>query len=86
MANVAGNDVSIKTTLPTGFSLVPGTTKNCITPSIGEKVCNTDAGQGGSIKESTVWVGSSLTISPTAGLYNISPDQTIGILETGKKR
>jgi uncharacterized repeat protein (TIGR01451 family) len=85
-ATGAGQGASITTVLPPNFTLVAGTTRNCITPSATETVCNTDAGQGGAIQENAVWNGNNLTISPTAGLYDVPGNQTSGTLEMGKKR
>ncbi|RIK33004.1 MAG: hypothetical protein DCC55_35780, partial [Chloroflexi bacterium] len=84
--NEAGVGSTISATIPTGFSLVAGSTKNCLNPTAGETVCNTDAGQGGAINEGAVWSGQTLNIAPTAGLYGASSSDTSGRLETGRKR
>lgn len=79
--NSAFQNTSVKAQIPSGFELVSGGTRNCMTPSVGETVCGY-----GSINESSVWSGGNLTISPTAGLYDISNGQTSGVFEMGKKR
>ena len=92
----------VSTTLPSGFALMPGSTTVCLnpttpagseaTPTLTETdgtsslVCNTDPGQPGPINEAAVWNGSTLTISPTAGLFGQSTRATSGIMEFGKKR
>ncbi len=63
-----------------------GSTKNCLNPTAGETVCNTDAGQGGAINEGAVWSGQTLNIAPTAGVYGIATNAASGRLEVGKKR
>jgi hypothetical protein len=62
--------------------LNPGTTDPTAPSS--ELACNTDAGQGGAIDEGAVWSGSTLTISPTAGLLTQSTSATSGILQVGE--
>lgn len=81
-----GTGTSITATLPAGFTRVPSSTTVCLEPTPGEVICNTDAGMGGAIDESTVWSGQDLTISPTAGLLAEAIGATAGILEIGKKR
>ncbi|MBC9719680.1 isopeptide-forming domain-containing fimbrial protein [Streptomyces sp. TRM66268-LWL] len=84
----------VATTIPAGFTRVAGSTRLCLNPSTTnpatpddtELVCNTSTGQGGAINEASVWSGSALGISPTAGLYGESTGATTGILEIGKKR
>ena len=63
-----------------------GSTKTCLNPTPGETVCNTDAGMGGTLNESAVWSGQTLTIAPTAGLFGEPVGATSGRLETGRKR
>jgi hypothetical protein len=81
------------TTLPAGFSLVPGSTRVCLNPNTidvtnpgNEIVCNNDAGQGGAINEGAVWSGDTLTISPTAGLFGQATNATSGYLAAGKNK
>jgi hypothetical protein len=82
---------SVTTSIPSNFSLVAGSTKVCLNPGTtdptkptSELACNTDAGQGGAIDESTVWSGNDLAISPTAGIYGQATNQTVGPLAMGK--
>ncbi|KPI11680.1 hypothetical protein OV450_8445, partial [Actinobacteria bacterium OV450] len=86
-------NTSVKTVLPTGFTLVPNSTVTCLSPSTSnpalpgiEKVCSTDAGQGGVVNDTAVWSGSNLTVSPTAGLFGQSTSDTSGTLAMGKTR
>jgi hypothetical protein len=95
-ANIA--DAQVTTTLPSGFTLVAGTTDVCLNPGTtdptnptSELECNTNTGsvtppddQGGAIDEAAVWTGSNLAISPTAGLFGQPTDATSGILAEGK--
>ncbi|MEZ4861099.1 MAG: hypothetical protein R3C14_07330 [Caldilineaceae bacterium] len=81
-----GTGVTINTTVPAGFALVPGSTKNCLEPTPGERICNTSWGQGGAINEGAVWSGQQLTIAPTAGLFGQPTTATAGRLEVGRKR
>ncbi len=86
-SQTAATGVTISTTVPAGFVLVPSSTKVCLEPAPGEPpVCNTDAGMGGPIIESAVWNGQTLTIAPTAGLYGESVGATSGRLEMGRKQ
>lgn len=88
---------SLTTALPSGFSLVPGTTQVCLNPGTtdptspsSELECNTNTGgtppndQGGAIDEAAVWSGPNLAISPTAGLFGQPTNQTVGPLAEGK--
>ena len=96
-SNITG--ASVTTTLPSGFSLVAGSTEVCLNPGTtnptnpsSELECNTQTGgaaptdEGGPIDEASVWSGSNLTISPTAGLFGQPVDGTSGILAAGKVR
>jgi hypothetical protein len=84
----------VSTSLPSGFVLVPGSTRVCLNPSTTnptspdstELACNTDADQGGAIADSAVWSGGTLNISPTAGLFGQSSGATSGVLAMGKTR
>jgi hypothetical protein len=85
--------VSITTSIPGGFTRVPGSTEVCLNPGTtdptspaGELACNTDADQGGPIDEAAVWSGSNLAISPTAGLLTQSTSATSGLLQVGQPR
>jgi hypothetical protein len=85
------NGASVTTALPSGFSLVAGSTKVCLNPGTtdptnptNELACNTDTGQGGAINESAVWSGQNMAISPTAGLLTQSTSATSGILQVGE--
>lgn len=87
----------VTTTLPSGFSLVAGSTEVCLNPGTtdptnptSELECNTNTGsasapddQGGAIDEAAVWSGSALTISPSAGLFGQPTNQTSGPLADG---
>jgi hypothetical protein len=95
-ANIA--DAQVTTTLPSGFTLVAGSTEVCLNPGTtdptnptSELECNTNTGsttapndQGGAIDEAAVWSGPNLAISPTAGLFGQPTNQTSGPLATGK--
>lgn len=81
------------TTLPAGFSRVPGSTRVCLSPGttvathpLAEQVCNNSAGQGGAVNEGAVWSGSNLTISPSAGLFGQPVGATSGYLAAGKDK
>jgi hypothetical protein len=84
----------VTTSLPSGFTLVAGSTRVCLNPSTttptspnaSELACNTDADQGGAVNEGAVWGGSTLTISPTAGLFGQATSATSGVLAMGKTR
>jgi hypothetical protein len=77
----------ITTTLPTGFSLVGGSTKVCLNPSTtvvaspdnSELLCEDS-------NEVAVWNGSDLQVSPSAGHYGESNGSTSGDLAFGRKR
>ena len=84
--DLPGTDAAISTDLPAGFSLVPGSTRVCLEPSAGETVCNDDPGMGGAIDEASVWSGTSLSISPSAGLHGEPTGATSGLLEMGRTR
>ncbi|MEO1085713.1 MAG: hypothetical protein AAFY88_15845, partial [Acidobacteriota bacterium] len=86
LGDEGADGAQLTTTLPAGFTLVPNTTRMCVTPADGEEVCNTDPGQGGAIDETMVWTGDSLTIAPGAGLFGQSPDALFGALPLGQKR
>ena len=83
----AYDDTYVGTSLPAGFSLVPGTTQVCksplttnpTSPNDGEDVCAAS-------DEGAVWSGQDLQVSPTAGLFGQSNADTTGILEMGKVR
>ncbi|MEO0357673.1 MAG: hypothetical protein AAF386_05165, partial [Pseudomonadota bacterium] len=47
LGDEGADGAQLTTTLPAGFTLVPNTTRMCVTPADGEEVCNTDPGQGG---------------------------------------
>jgi hypothetical protein len=87
---------SIVVTLPAGYRRVAGSTRACLNPSTKagaeatpddtELVCDTSPGQGGPIDEHAVWAGSTLTVSPTAGLFGQPTGTTVGFMAMGKKR
>jgi len=88
---IAGSSVS--TAVPSGFTRLSGTTRVCLNPGSTkplhpstELACNTDAGQGGPINETSVWTGSDLVISPSAGLLAQSTGQASGPLQIGQKK
>jgi hypothetical protein len=96
-ATIAG--ASVTTSLPSGFTLVAGSTEVCLNPGTtdptnptSELECNTQTGgappndEGGPIVESSVWSGSNLTISPTAGLFGQPTNGTAGPLAMGKTK
>ena len=91
---IARPGAQVSTSLPPGFTQVPGSTVVCLNPSTtnpampnyAEVVCNNTAGQGGAINEGAVWSWWTLGISPTAWLFGQSTGQTAGTLEIGKKR
>ncbi|MBC7406082.1 MAG: hypothetical protein H7230_01260 [Candidatus Parcubacteria bacterium] len=87
-----GTGASLKTTLPAGFVYVPGSTKNCITPSSTETICDAATTSQKNIMFSNL---TGVGMSPTAGLYDAaSPaatggtdtSATSGLVEIGKKR
>ena len=90
--DLSGTGATIKTALPAGFTYVPGSIKNCITPSSTEEVCDTANSAG----KNTMFNNLTGTgMSPVAGLYDAAsptatggtdPSATSGILEIGKKR
>ncbi|MDH6123058.1 hypothetical protein ABH930_007434 [Kitasatospora sp. GAS204A] len=76
--------VCLNPTTPAGSEATPTLTEaDGRTSSL---VCNTDTGQSGAIDEAAVWTGSTLTISPTAGLFGQPVGATSGVMEFGKKR
>jgi hypothetical protein len=86
-------DAQVSTSLPSGFTRVPGTTRVCLNPGTtnptapsSELKCNTSAGMGGPIDESAVWSSDTLTIAPNAGLYGVPTDATSGLLAAGSPR
>jgi len=76
---------SLTTTLPAGFALVANTTRVCVSPlttdplapNNGQDVCANQT-------DSPVWAGSSLSVSPTSGLYGQTV-ATSGIMNLGQK-
>lgn len=78
---------SLRTTIPSGFSLQGGSTKICLNPSTtnpsspnaSEQTCASSA-------EGSVWSGSDLQISPSAGFYGESNGSTSGTTSFGRKR
>ncbi|MFB7175975.1 hypothetical protein ACFCYM_35000 [Streptomyces sp. NPDC056254] len=91
--DTAPANTSLTMSLPDGYTLVPDTTRTCLSPGSTdpthpgtEQVCSTDPGQGGPAADSAVWSNGHLTISPTAGLFGQPTDATSGIMPTGKKR
>ena len=80
-------NASLSTSLPTGFSLVGGSTQVCLNPSttnIGSP--NLSELDCASSNEASVWSGSSLQVSPSAGHNGESNGSTVGDLATGRKR
>ncbi|MDH6144522.1 hypothetical protein P3T35_006565 [Kitasatospora sp. GP30] len=76
--------VCLNPTTPAGSEATPTLTEaDGRTSSL---ICNTDTGQSGAINEAAVWTGSTLTISPTAGLFGQPVGATSGVMEFGKKR
>ncbi|OLE26086.1 MAG: hypothetical protein AUG49_09070 [Catenulispora sp. 13_1_20CM_3_70_7] len=76
--------VCLNPTTPAGSEATPTLTEADGTTS--SLVCNTSTGQSGAINEAAVWTGSTLTISPTAGLFGQPTGATSGVMEFGKKR
>jgi hypothetical protein len=77
---------TVQASLPAGLPLVAGSTRTCANPGTTDATaptssltCNTDAGQGGPIDESTVWSGSNLSTSTTTHLVN--PPAGAGFVE-----
>lgn len=78
---------AVRTSLPNGVSLVPGTTEVCLDPSTSnpqapvgsEALCEAS-------DEPSTWSGDDLEISPSAGFYGESPSSTSGYLQIGRKR
>ena len=84
--DIAASSAQAGLTLPAGVSLIADSTRTALTPTSSEIVTNEDSGQSGPIDESAVWSGSTLTISPQAGLYAQPGDAASGVLEIGKLR
>lgn len=91
--NLTAATAQVGATLPSGFSLVPGSTRVCLNPGtldptnpLAEVICNNTAGQGGAISEGAVWSSSTLAISPTAGLFGQATNATSGYLAAGKDK
>lgn len=78
---------SLRTTVPVGFSRQGGSTQVCLnpsttnpsTPNATERRCATSA-------EGSVWSGSALQISPSAGHFGESNGSTSGDAVAGRKR
>lgn len=78
---------SVTSAIPAGFTLQTGSTQVCLNPSTtdptspdpSEQLCAASA-------ESSVWSGSNLSISPSAGHYGESNGATAGSLRFGRKR
>lgn len=86
-------DAQMSSTLPSGFTLTPGSTRTCLNPATNdptnpasELVCNDGSGQGGTINEAAVWSGNALTIAPNAGIYGEATNSITGLMAAGKKR
>ncbi|MDQ1735321.1 MAG: hypothetical protein QOH56_1572, partial [Pseudonocardiales bacterium] len=77
--------VSLTASVPTGFRLVPGSTKVCTSPATTNPAApkswqDTCAASN----ESAVWSGRKLTVSPTNGLYGQPNTMTSGIMNLGQ--
>jgi hypothetical protein len=85
--DVAEADASITTSLPSGFSLVGGSTQVCLNPST-TSVASPDASEllCAAADEGAVWAGSDLQVSPSAGHYGEDDGATVGELAFGRKR
>ena len=86
-SNTGGQSVSnaqMKTTLPAGFTYVPGSFINCQNPSSTEFNCS--SGWNGAQRDQAFASYTSTGLAPAAGLYeNLNIDSS-GVLEIGKKR
>ena len=88
-------NVSVKTSLPTGFTYIPGSLQHCKEPSEVETTCDT---QSASVKDqmfnNLTGQNGAIGISPAAGFYDAAdtgangtaPTAQAGILDAGKKR
>jgi hypothetical protein len=85
-------NANIIDSLPLGFTYIPGSAKNCLSPTIIETICDSgDAGQKDSLFGALTGPNG---VSPTAGLYDAIDngftgtafDSNSGLLEIGKKR
>jgi len=85
--SAAETGASLSTTIPDGFTLNGGSTQVCSNPSTTNPTSpNSSELECAASNEGSVWSGSDLQVSPTAGLFGQSNGLTSGILEMGKKR
>ncbi|MEU8547145.1 hypothetical protein AB0C81_09085 [Streptomyces roseoverticillatus] len=77
-------NASVTTSLPSGTTLTPDSTQDCLSPSTtdparpsGPDTC------GETVNDAAVWSGANLTTSPTAGIQGRSTTATSGDLTTG---
>jgi hypothetical protein len=77
---------ALTTTVPAGFTLVPSSTRVCISPAT-TAPASSDPSQDvcAAQTDSVIWSGSTLTVSPTSGLYG-QPVETVGVLNQGLAR
>ena len=78
----AATNAQVKDSLPAGFTYIPGSFQNCMTPSTTESVCDTITT---AIKDNGFATMTATGISPTSGLYDLGIVGS-GILEIGKYR
>ena len=79
--NLPALGAMISSTIPSGFTILNSTFKNCLRPTIAETLCTSTFTPGGS-----VITGQNITISPNIGLYDISTNSTASQLNIGKSR
>lgn len=78
---------SLRTTVPTGFSLQGGSTRICLNPSTTNPTSPNDTERRcAASNEASVWSGSALQISPSAGFHSESNGSTSGSAVPGRKR
>ncbi|WP_406510444.1 hypothetical protein [Streptomyces sp. NBC_00212] len=80
------HNASVTTSLPSGTTLIPNSTQDCLSPSTTDPAWPSgDSSEtcGGPVTDAAVWSGNKLTTSPTAGIQGRSTTATSGDLTTG---
>ncbi|MEV4926562.1 hypothetical protein [Streptomyces roseoverticillatus] len=77
-------NASVTTSLPSGTTLTPDSTQDCLSPSTSDPALPSGPDTcGETVNDAAVWSGANLTTSPTAGIQGRSTTATSGDLTTG---